>query len=143
VTRSTAFTILRATLWVAAVADAISAVLVLLPARGLMDALGIPVGEPVLHFRFAGLLYALLPIYYTLGAFRADLTVPIAAGATLVRAGGTAFLLIHLSRGEAAPAYLAFAILEGAMGLAHWFGLRLLGLGLIDALRGRDRAQFM
>lgn len=142
-TSPTALRVLRATLWVAAVADALSAVLVLLPARGVMDALGIPIGDPVLHFRFAGLLYAVLPIYYTLGALRADLTVPVAAAAVLVRAGGTAFLVVHLSRGEAAPAYWSFAIMEGAMGLAHWFGLRLLGLGLVDALRGRDRAQFM
>jgi hypothetical protein len=130
---------LRATLWVGAVADLISAALVLLPARGIMDGLGIPVGEPVLHFRFAGLLYALLPIFYILGAVRSDLTVSMAGAATLARAGGTIFLLVHLSRGEAVSAYWYFAVLEAAMGLAHWLGLRLVGLTVLGALRGTDR----
>ena len=127
---------LQGTLWAGALFDWCAAVLVLVPVRAIMDALGIPIGEPVMNFRFAGLLFAILPVFYVLGARRAELTAPIAAGATVVRVAGVVFLVAHLMRGQAAAAYAFFAVADAAFAIVHTIGLRRMGLGLGAAWRG-------
>jgi hypothetical protein len=127
---------LRTTLVIAAVTDWLLAALILVPVTAVTDALNVPIGAPVMHFRFAGLLLAVLPIFYLMGAASARLAPPIAAGAVLARAAGVVFLLAHLLGGEAATAYWFFCGLDGAFAVLHGLGLRRAGRTLLGALAG-------
>jgi hypothetical protein len=127
---------MRRALLVAALLDITCAVVALVPLRAAADWLGIPIGEPVMHIRFAGLLYAILPIFYLMGAASPRLTPSISAGAVLARAAGTTFMVLHLIAGAAAPAYWIFAALEALIGLVHLTALSRAGIPLTTALRG-------
>jgi len=129
--------LLRRELLVAAILDLLCAAIALVPVRPLADALGIPVGEPVMHLRFAGLLYGILPIFYLMGAASTALAPAMSAAAVLARGAGTVFLTAHLVVGEAAPAYAIFAVLEASIGAWHLAALRRAGIGFRDALAGR------
>lgn len=127
---------MRGALLVAAILDIGCALIALVPVRALAEQLAIPIGEPVMHLRFAGLLYAILPIFYLMGAASARLAPAISAGAVLARAAGTTFLLAHLLAGEAAAAYWLSAALEAFIGCVHLFALSRAGIALPGALRG-------
>jgi len=131
-------TLLRRALLVAALLDLLCALVALVPVRALAELLAIPVGEPVMHLRFAGLLYGILPIFYLMGAASPALAPAISAGAVLARAAGTAFLGAHLLAGEAAPAYALFAALEAGLGALHLLALRRAGIGFRLALSGKS-----
>ena len=125
--------VVRVLLAVAAAVDLTAAILILIPARSLFDQLGIPLGAPLLHFRFAGLLLIILPVFYLMGALRPRLAMPIAAGAVVARALGVGFLCAHLMAGEAASAYWTAMVVEAAIGGLHWLSLRHAGVSLTGA----------
>lgn len=127
---------MRRALLVAAILDILCAVIALVPVRGLAGLLSIPIGEPVMHIRFAGLLYGVLPIFYLVGAASDRLAPAISGAAVLARAAGTTFLVAHLALGQAAPAYWLFALLEALIGCLHLFALSRVRIGLGRALRG-------
>ncbi len=126
----------RGTLWAGALVDWAFAVVALWPVRTVTDALGIPIGEHVMYFRFAGLLLLVLPIFYVLGARRPTLTPPIAAGACLARGAGAVFLLAHLTRGEAVIAFWFFAVIDASFAALHAVSLSRARYSLLDALFG-------
>jgi hypothetical protein len=125
---------LRATLVIAVVTDWLLAALILVPVVPVTDALSVPIGTPVMHFRFAGLLLAVVPIFYLMGAVSPRLAPPIAAGAVFARVAGVVFLTAHLLGGEAATAYWFFCGLDAAFALLHWLGLRRAGRTLFGTV---------
>lgn len=126
---------LRRTLWIAAFVDLALAPLALVPVVPVADALGIPVGEPVMHLRFAGLLLVLLPVFYIVGARDPRTTVPITGVAIVARLAGVLFMGGHVLWAGAPPAYWLFAGLDATMGVLHAVALARVGFSPLAALR--------
>jgi len=127
---------IRRSLWVAIAVDLAIAPLALLPVRPVADALGIPIGEPVMYLRFAGLLFLVLPIFYFVGARDDRLSAPVAGAASFTRLAGVLFLVGHLVRG-APSAFWIFVAVEAIVGALHVAALRGAGMTPWRALSSR------
>jgi hypothetical protein len=93
-----------------------------------------PPPDPM-HFRFAGLLLLVLPLFYLLPA-REPLRYPgVASAAIGARLAGAVFLGLHVAAG-APLVYSAFAAMDLLFAALHAAGLLSCGFDLLGRTRG-------
>jgi hypothetical protein len=114
---------LRHVIWAAAIVDLVLAGIIFFPPAPILEATRIPIGEPPMYLRFAGLLLVILPIFYMTGARSSALAPPITRVAIAARCLGVVFLLFHVLAEGAPVSFAGFAALDGTFALLHALAL--------------------